>query len=134
MLLVVTTVVASACSDSTGVERSLRPAIISGFESDGARIEAVALGAGVRIVVSSFGNGCREQGEVRAEILPATSTIQVRPLDWVTTGTGPCDDLLKHFVHEALVDVPAPGVWSVVIAGHDEREQPYEVTLTVVVP
>lgn len=107
-----------SCSEGTGVERTLVPAIIeSGFEDPLAQNVATVLGRSLSIEAFSFGDSCREQGEVRAEVFELTRIVEVYPRDWLTTGRGICRSVLKVFRHQIRVDVHSPGPWEVRIIG-----------------
>lgn len=100
------------------MERTLVSAIIeSGFEDPLAQNAATVLGRSLSIEAFSFGDSCREQGEVRAEVFELTRIVDVYPQDWLTTGGGICRSVLKVFRHQIRVDVGSPGQWVVRIIG-----------------
>ncbi len=129
--------VLGGCSGGTEVTRTLEPAVIDvGYEDPNSQNRVMGVGRSISVQAVSFGDGCRERGDARVEVFEETRTIEVRPRDWLTLGSG-CRSILNIFTHEVGVDVHSPGEWVVriigvkgAVSGSGPRE-PHEIVLRV---
>lgn len=79
--------------------------------------ETVAVGAALRVVVTTYGGGCVTKGDT--EVTVAARLAEVRPFDRYATG-GACTEELRLHAHEAAVRFTHPGQAVVRVQGRRE--------------
>jgi hypothetical protein len=113
------------CGAPTEPERKLVPGLIEGFRQDDPRITLGMDGTSLTIGVVSYGNTCREKGELRVAASQETHTVSVSPFDWLSTRRI-CDDILRIFDHSITVELEEAGSWTVVLTGQDVSHEPVQ--------
>jgi hypothetical protein len=111
------------------VDRALVPGLVTGFQESDPDLTASVGEAQVTVDVTTYGNACREKGELRIAVSSETQTILVAPFDWLVH-LGACDDILRTFHHTATVNLTSSAGWTLRLVGLDISRQPFE---TVVV-
>lgn len=120
-LTVLTTLVAAACSESTGPEDAARLGTVW-FYDEPVVVEVpdtARAASPFEVRVRTYGGGCHRMGATAT--LASGDTLRVTPTDTVTTGPDlACPDILRTFDHRATASWPTPGELTVVVEGWEE--------------
>lgn len=115
------------CSDPTGLRRELVPGIIFTSTPGDPQVSFQLDGRSVTVSIVSYGNSCREKGEVRVKVEEKVPYASVTVLDWETVG-GFCSDVGYSFEHSATFDLPDDGIiagwWHMAVIGEDSTGHP----------
>ncbi len=123
--LVVLGTLGFGCSNPVESDRVLVPGILEGFNEEYPQVSLVLDGTTLTVGVVSYGDGCRAKGELRVTDIAASHRITVEVFDWEDSH-GPCPAILNSFEHSTTIQVVEDGAWTIVIAGHDEAEEPVQ--------
>jgi hypothetical protein len=112
----------TGCSDPTDSGPQLVPGLIMGFVEGDPQITLNVNGTSVRIEVVTYGDTCREKGELRGSVSQETRTLSVSPFDWLSLNKD-CDQILLTFTHSTTVELEEAGLWTVVVIGQDGNRE-----------
>ena len=124
--LVAMVLVGMGCNgDPTEPGRELVPWWIVGGNPGDPRVTLIVEGRALRIEVLSYGDGCREKGELRVSKSLTSRRVTVTPFDRETRAEI-CAAILLTFEHSAEIDFDTIGDWTIVVAGEDLESNPVE--------
>ena len=109
MVIAIATVFAS-CGGPTDVDRTLVPGLVAGFQAGDPDVAVTIAEGEVSIRVSTYGNGCREKGDVRVTVSNDDKTVRIAPFDWLVHAEA-CDDVLRTFQHTTTLELAADTAW-----------------------
>lgn len=120
----------TGCESPSGLERALMPGIISGFNVDDPHVSLTLAGRALTVEVTSYGDGCRSKGEVRASVDLDTRSANVAPFDWFTPGRI-CTSNLSEFRHSTTFELGADGAWTIILEGDNRDGEPVQFAFSV---
>lgn len=112
----------TGCGDPTSSARGLVPGLIFGFAAGDPQITFSVTETSVTIEVVTYGNTCREKGELRISSQESYE-VSVSPFDWFSSDET-CDDILLEFEHSATIDLEKGGTWNFMLFGQDSSHKP----------
>jgi hypothetical protein len=121
------------CSSGMYPGSDMVPGLIDGFEEGDPFVTVAVHGMSLTVELITYGNACREKGELRWTISEGSRTVSLAAYDLMDSDL-PCDDILRKFAHAVTIVVPEAGHWKLVVAGEDVSNNPVRLEYSIQIP